>query len=481
MKKILTFTLMALIIGLMVSFLGQAHAQSLSLNMESGNRTLDATSCWGLSSVSYVNGGGDVISGTYTARTAQLASGTTNAVISPWVFNPNGTLTFKHRLSSTSNASNRVMSVVVYNYSTTVYDTIYTFASYSTTNAATVISASVNLSRTGIYKIYFNFSGSSGSSRGLIDDISIPGTYNSSPSNGCVPASTNLDSDNDGVYDNQDDYPNDATLAFNNYMNSAYSTMLFEDLWPGKGDYDFNDLVIDYRVNRITNANNKIVKVYANVVLRAVGASYKNGFGFQINGLAPSKITSINGQNLTDALFSLSANGTESGQTYAVIPVFDNALKTIGYSGSGTGVNVDPNGASIAYDTTTLTILMDTSGSGVSLSAWSASNFNPFLVINQTRGRELHKVNAVPTDKVNVSLFGTAQDRSTPSSGIYYRTENNHPWVIETAGSISYMREKNDLTTGYLKFIDWVISGGTTNTDWYSNSASGYRDMNKIY
>ncbi|MHB1278382.1 MAG: LruC domain-containing protein [Bacteroidia bacterium] len=481
MKKIITFTLMSLVIGLMVSLLGQAHAQTVTLNMESGNRYQDAADCWGLSSVSYSDNNGDVISGDYTARTGQFSSGSTRTVTSPWIFNPNGTLSFKHRLTSTSSASNRSMRVVIYDYTTTQYDTLYTFSSYSTTNASTVITGSVNLNRNGIFKLYFSFSGSGGSSRALIDDISIPGTYNSSPSNGCVPANTNLDADNDGVYDNQDDYPNDATLAFNNYMNSTYSTMMFEDLWPGKGDYDFNDLVIDYRVNRITNASNKIVKVYANVVLRAVGASYKNGFGFQINGLAPSKIISVNGQNLTETLFSLSTNGTESGQTYAVIPVFDNALKTIGYSGSGTGVNVETNGASIAYDTTTLTILMDTSGSGVSLSSWSASNFNPFLVINQTRGRELHKVNAVPTDKVTLSLFGTAQDKSDPSAGSYYRTVNNHPWVIETAGSISYMREKNDLTTGYLKFIDWVISGGTSYTDWYSNSGSGYRDMTKIY
>lgn len=480
MKKIITFTLMSLIIGLMVSFLGQAHAQTLNLNMESGNRPLDAANCWAFPSVSYVNSGGDVISGNYTARTGQLSNGT-HSVISPWLLNPSGTITFKHRLSSTNQAASRKLYVISFNYTTSQYDTLYTYSTYSTSNSSTVINGSVNISKSGIYKIYFSFTGSGGSSRGLIDDISIPGTYYSSPSNGCIPTNTFSDGDFDGVADTLDDYPNDATLAFNNYMNSTYSTMLFEDLWPGKGDYDFNDLVIDYRLNRITNAANKIVKVDASVVLRAVGASYKNGFGFQINGLAPSKVSSVSGQNLTESLFSLSSNGTESGQTYVVIPVFDNALKTIGYSGSGTGVNVETSGASIAYDTTTLVIRLDTNGSGVTLNDWNAAKFNPFLVINQTRGRELHKANALPTDKMTVSLFGTAQDKSNPSTGVYYRTENNHPWVIETANSISYMREKNDLTSGYLKFIDWAISGGTTNTDWYTNSASGYRDMAKIY
>lgn len=177
----------------------------------------------------------------------------------------------------------------------------------------------------------------------------------------------------------------------------------------------------------------------------------------------------------------MSTNGTKANQTYVVIHVFDNALKTIGYNGGGTGVNVETNRGSIAYDTTTLLIGFDTTGSGVSLSAFGGSTFNPFIVINQTRGREVHKADYVPTSLVNASLFGTNQDRSNPGQGTYYKTANNHPWVIETSTSIDYMQEKNELSTGYLKFIDWVVSGGTSYTDWYSNTSSAYRDATKIY
>ncbi|MDX5321829.1 MAG: DUF4842 domain-containing protein, partial [Bacteroidota bacterium] len=194
-----------------------------------------------------------------------------------------------------------------------------------------------------------------------------------------------------------------------------------------------------------------------------------------------SKITSISGQNFTENLFTLSSNGTEANQNFAVIPVFDNALKTIGYSGGGTGVNVETNGGTISYDTTSLIIVFDTTGAGVSLSAFGGTTFNPFIVINQTRGREVHKADYLPTSLVNAALFGTNQDRSNPAQGIYYKTANNHPWVIETSSSVSYMKEKNELTTGYLKFIDWVISGGTNYTDWYSNASSTYRDASKIY
>jgi len=480
MKKLILFTFIALIMAMVIGLVADLNAQTVSLNMESGNRSIDAANCWSFPSVSYTNTSSSVISGSYTAQTGQL-SGSTHSVISPWLLNPSGTITFKHRLSTNNSATDRKMRVISYDYNTMQYDTLYTYANYTSANATTAVSASVSINKSGVFKLFFSFTGTSGNSRGLIDDIIIPATYNSSPANGCIPANTATDTDGDGVIDSQDDYPNDATLAFNNYMNANYSSLMFEDLWPGKGDYDFNDLVVNYRVNRITNASNKIAKAQMVVVLRAIGASYKNGFAFQINNLSPSKIISISGQKLNESLYTLSSNGTEASQTYAVIPVFDNALKTIGYTGGGSGVNVETNGGSIAYDSTTLTINFDVSGTGVSLSAFGGSTFNPFIVINQTRGRELHKANDIPTSLVNNALFGTVQDRSNPSQGVYYKTANNHPWVIETSSSIAYMKEKNQLTAGYLKLIDWVISGGTSYTDWYSNTSSGYRDASKIY
>lgn len=32
---------------------------------------------------------------------------------------------------------------------------------------------------------------------------------------------------------------------------------MFEDLWPATGDYDFNDLVLDYSINRVTDASGR--------------------------------------------------------------------------------------------------------------------------------------------------------------------------------------------------------------------------------
>src|SRR5690606_16931813 len=147
-----------------------------------------------------------------------------------------------------------------------------------------------------------------------------------------LPQASIIDTDGDGVQDSDDDYPANPELAFNNvFPATGFSTLMFEDLWPSKGDFDFNDIVVDYRINRITNANNKVVKIDAKFVLRAIGASYKNGFAFQFDGLAPSKVLSLSGNKIRETLHSFASNGTESNQANAVIVVFDNAYKVLTY------------------------------------------------------------------------------------------------------------------------------------------------------
>lgn len=65
-----------------------------------------------------------------------------------------------------------------------------------------------------------------------------------------VPQSTPVqtDADNDGVPDALDAYPTDGERAFNSfYPNEVdFATYAFEDLWPAYGDYDFNDLVVNF-------------------------------------------------------------------------------------------------------------------------------------------------------------------------------------------------------------------------------------------
>lgn len=77
-----------------------------------------------------------------------------------------------------------------------------------------------------------------------------------------------------------------------------YGTLLFEDLWPQKGDYDFNDLVIRYNYKINVNASKTVESLEAEFYIDATGAGFTNGFGIELD-LPSIKISSISGQELS--------------------------------------------------------------------------------------------------------------------------------------------------------------------------------------
>ena len=292
-----------------------------------------------------------------------------------------------------------------------------------------------------------------------------------------VIVTTQPDTDGDGIPDTFDDYPNDASKAFNNWYPSktTYGTLAFEDNWPSRGDYDFNDLVVGYRFNQITNAQNKVVQVTATLITEAMGASFHNAFGLQLP-IAPADVANVTGTDLRHALVTVAANHTETGQSKAVIFAYDDAYDRLPSNG-GIGTNTQLEYPYVTADTMHLTINLT---NPVALSVMGTPPYNPFIVRNQDRGMEIHLPDFPPTDKADVSLLGTNIDDSQPTIGRYYKTKTNLPWAINIPDKFNYVIEKTPVNEGFLKFNSWAESSGANFPDWYK-PLSGYRDNTKIY
>ncbi|NQU32434.1 MAG: LruC domain-containing protein [Bacteroidetes bacterium] len=106
--------------------------------------------------------------------------------------------------------------------------------------------------------------------------------------------------------------------------------------------------------------------------------------------------------------------------------------------------------------------------------------FNPFLIIDGDRDKEIHLPDHSPTDLAGTDLFGTQHDNSIPANGRYYKTEANLPWAIDIWFDFAYPNEKTQVTSAHLKFADWAQSDGVNYMDWYEDEP-GYRDDSKIY
>lgn len=281
------------------------------------------------------------------------------------------------------------------------------------------------------------------------------------------------DTDGDGVPDSFDAYPNDINAAFNSYYpnQGVIAALAFEDLWPSKGDYDFNDLIVDYNILTVTNANNDVSKIIGKFSIRAIGAGFHNGFGFALDNILSSQVKSVTGSALEEGYISLNANGTEAGQTNATVIVFDDAWNH-GYS------NTDPTKEfAIPTDTITIELILN---APVPLAQFGIAPFNPFLIVNQERGREIHMADYAPTDLADLSYFGQYNDDSDVASGKYYKTIDNLPWIISIPTQFDYPIEKTAVDKPHLKFIPWVESSGVLFNDWYKN-LTNYRNPSFVY
>jgi len=136
----------------------------------------------------------------------------------------------------------------------------------------------------------------------------------------------------------------------NYYPSNGYGTLAFEDLWPSKGDYDFNDLVIDYQFEINTDINNFVQSVDGTFVIKAFGASFENGFGFQLNESINQNDIIITGYELTENIININSNGLESSQSKPTIIVFDNAFNQMQHPSIGIGVNTEKNAPYVIPD-----------------------------------------------------------------------------------------------------------------------------------
>ncbi len=282
-----------------------------------------------------------------------------------------------------------------------------------------------------------------------------------------------VDADNDGVPDDLDDFPNDANRAFRSWYpgENTFSTLAFEDLWPGLGDFDFNDAVVEFQYEIVTNADNELVDLIGKFKLMAAGASFDNGFGVAIP-VNPNNVASVTGGILQGNTFSLNANGTEAGHSNNTVIIVYDAINSI-YQGEF--INTVPENPYIETDLVTVTVLFETP-----VANFGAAPFNPFIVVDQERGKEIHLLDFEPTELVDDQYFGIWEDDSDPATGSYYKTDANLPWAIEIPVRFDYPIETIDILQTHLKFAEWANSGGTLFQDWYLDKA-GYRNQSNIY
>lgn len=263
-----------------------------------------------------------------------------------------------------------------------------------------------------------------------------------------------LDADNDGVEDSQDEFPNDPSKAYTaSYPTAGTQKVAFEDMWPYQGDFDFNDMVIDTRIDYTLNANSELVDAQFSITLQACGAGLNNGLAINFvdaskNPMQSSIISSVNGATI------------DPDNTNGII-VFNDAFaaQSSYYTNTGTGADATPEEFTFSV----------TFASGVSqaiIPDW-------YIFRTNNRGQEVHLSGFSGSAAADTQLYGTADDVNGT-----YKTAAGLPWAIEVTSydSFQHPMEKVDILIAYPNFQQWATSGGLLNLDWFETP-----DITKIF
>lgn len=284
------------------------------------------------------------------------------------------------------------------------------------------------------------------------------------------------------------------------YPEVGNKTLVYEDMWPAKGDYDFNDQVVGFNyaleserttitetttttVNNVSTSITTIIseteelrKLTMNYVVRAAGAGLSSGLGIVLN-IDPTAIEKVEGQKLGNWPLNMAANGvevtTKAGES--IIPVYDDADKVLAGNAPVEFINTVVGQNYYAPVTGTITI---TFKAGTDVEALiNTFPFNPFIFRSYERGLEVHLPKNAPTSLADVSKFYTADDATVlTDAASLYKTAKNHPWALELSGDFKYPVEFCDITTAYPKFASWASSNGTQDANWQD-----YGVASKIY
>lgn len=267
------------------------------------------------------------------------------------------------------------------------------------------------------------------------------------------------DADGDGVFDANDVAPCDAALAAVQFVpgEGVYDSLWFEDSWPGRGDFDFDDLVIAHNSTLRRSASGQVVSLRLELEVLAAGAEFDNGIGWRLP-VTPASIRSAR----------ISVDGAEaglpfvSGESQAVFVLAEQARDLLGgHPGILNTLPGEPvHGSSHVVVEVEFTSPQDLDP--------SEAPFDLYLR-HPERGVEVHLARYAGTAGLDPTLLGTLDDGSAP--GRNFVDISGIPFALAVPGLTPFPIERTSVDVAYPRIVSFGASGGAQSVDWYAHPA----------
>lgn len=218
---------------------------------------------------------------------------------------------------------------------------------------------------------------------------------------------------------------------------NTYLSFAYEDIWPSGGDYDLNDVIIEYHRSITFNKDNYVseVKETFKPVQDELAATNNNAFAVQY---------------ATDQRGAIVLpSGAENETATNSVILFPNAKLVRGQE---------------------FVITRTFTAGAMKKDALKVGNsvLNPYIIVSyegvgKDNRTEVHLPKAKATNLANPDQIGKNAD------AYYVNKDGKHPFAISIPGTFTPVTETVPIDKEYPDFEKWVESDGREYTDWYNN------------
>lgn len=229
----------------------------------------------------------------------------------------------------------------------------------------------------------------------------------------------------------------DENLTLPDQTESVSGTLAFEDIWPSSGDYDMNDVVVEYTRSVTFDATNHVKEIKYVFTRREKNnnANFNNAFAFQATDAPGGKAAAENG--------------------------------TVNYEVATNSYLIFPNMKQVATGSTYT--LIRTFGENELLKS-QLKTWNPYIIVNyspnQNNRTEVHLPKSSATSMANQSQINSKDD------AYYLDRSGQFPFAIDICQTDFKAPDEGvriDSENQYPDFAKWAESKGSTHTNWYLN------------
>lgn len=227
--------------------------------------------------------------------------------------------------------------------------------------------------------------------------------------------------------------------------------LAFEDNWPDGGDYDMNDVVVNYVSNVTYNGHNQVTKIVDRFTLSWTGANYSNGFAYQV----PYDLAKATVQFLNDNGSKVSGN---------VITLTNDVKGTLGVPGVPAGQMPE----SVVGASYTAVITFDEPSINKDE---IVPPYNPYIKVGGSN-QEVHLINH-PTTAEATNVFDQSSMDISDGKTTFFVSKEGYPFSIHLDARIypdilelDLRHEGQHIDEIYPKFADWATTKDPTIKWW---------------